>query len=134
MYTKACYRSEAMLPKDVDKFLTYELETLSNKTSEKSALFYLIFSDKCCTLKISHFPGFSNLIGFNHSEGRECNKPCYNDKCLIAKLCSHCYCDVPGLEMSSVPATPSAGQVAVGLHQVLDRHPALRPSWFCSDS
>lgn len=32
----------------------------------------LVFSDKCGTLKISHFPGFSNLIGFDHLEEEKC--------------------------------------------------------------
>lgn len=66
IYSKSCYRSEVTLPKDVDKFLftglTYELKTLSNKTAKKSVLFYLIFSDKCSTLKIHHFPDFNNLF------------------------------------------------------------------------
>lgn len=117
-----------MLPKDVDNFLTYELKTPSNKISEKSVLFYVIFSDKCSTLKISHFLDFNNLIGFNHLEGKKCNKLCYNDNCLIAKLCFRCYCHVPGLETNSVPAMLSAVQLAVDLHQ------AFHPSWCCSRS
>lgn len=128
IHTKSCYRSEILLPKGVDKFLTYELKTLSNETSEKSVLFYLIFSDKCSTWKTSHSPGFSNLIGFNHSGRDKCNKPCCIDKCLIAKLSFHCYCDVPGLEAGSIPAMPSAVQLPVHLHQ------GLCPFWCFSGS
>lgn len=98
IYSKSCCRSEVTLPKDVDKFLftglTYELKTLSNKTAKKSVLFYLIFSEKCSTLKIHHFPNFNNLIVFDHLEKEKCNKLCYNDKCLIAKLCFCCCCDL----------------------------------------
>lgn len=55
IYTRSCSRSEITLPKDADRFLftglTREPKRLSNKTSEKSVLFYLIFSDKCSALK-----------------------------------------------------------------------------------
>lgn len=80
-------------PKDVGNFLPWG-KTGSNKTSEKS-VFYLIFSGKSSTLKINHFPGSRNLIGFNHLAGKRWNRQCDDAKCVIAELCFHWYRDVP---------------------------------------
>lgn len=55
IYIRSCSRSEIMLPKDVDRFLftglAREPKRLNNKASEKSVLFYLIFSDRRSAVK-----------------------------------------------------------------------------------